>query len=57
MNIICGVLCRFILILVLVFGLLFFGIKVVWDICVDILLDMNFLVVYIVYVFNGYILE
>jgi len=54
MNIIRGALRRPISTLVLVFGLLFFGIKAVRDIRVDILPDMNLPVVYIAHAFNGY---
>ncbi|MGL5682354.1 MAG: efflux RND transporter permease subunit [Marinifilaceae bacterium] len=40
--------------LVLVFGLLFFGIKVMQDVRIDILPEMNLPVVYVAHSFNGY---
>ena len=54
MNIIRTALRNPISVLVLVFGLLFFGIRSVRDVRVDILPEMNLPVVYIAHSFNGY---
>ena len=40
--------------LVLVFGLVFFGIKAMQDVRIDILPEMNLPVVYVAHSFNGY---
>ena len=54
MNIIQSALRKPISTVVLVVGLLFFGLKAVRDIRVDILPDMNLPVVYVAHAFNGY---
>jgi multidrug efflux pump subunit AcrB len=54
MNIIKFALRRPISVMVLVLGLLFFGIKAAKDVKVDILPEMNLPVVYVAHSFNGY---